>query len=221
MCFPFQVPSSVSFLEPTTRGLSAKFSLDETLNLPHRALRTEALQDFHSTESSSDDSLFIPVPNDLETHNLLSPPLSPLYTEQDITTYFDAPIDFDQLSIHLENLSITPTDLDLSPSSRHLTIPSTPAVSTPSIAMMTPMPVFGERAAPVFNSSRPNELGRYFDQLEALFNRCGVTDKGDKKKYAVAYVDIDTADTWIYIPEYADSNKTYLDLKNVLSKLYR
>jgi len=82
------------------------------------------------------------------------------------------------------------------------------------------MPVFGERAAPVFNSSRPNELGRYFNQLKALFTRCGVTVDANKKKYAVVYVDIDTADTWVYIPEYIDVNKTYLNLKNVLSNLY-
>jgi len=83
------------------------------------------------------------------------------------------------------------------------------------------MPVFGERAAPVFNSSRPNELSRYFDQLEALFARCGVTNDGYKKKYTVVYVDVDTADTWVYIPEYLDATKTYQDFKDVLSNLYR
>jgi len=39
--------------------------------------------------------------------------------------------------------------------------------------------------------------------------------------YVVAYVDVDTADTWVYIPEYIDINKTYLDVKNVLFNLYR
>lgn len=222
MCFPFQGTVERIISGAHREGLVSKIQPRRNLrNLPHRALRTEAVQDFQSTESSSDDSLFISVPEESAAHNQLSPPLSPLYTEQDITTYFDSQIDFDQLSINLEQLSITPTDLNLTPSSNNQTLASSPTVPTPSTTMTTPMPVFGERAAPVFNSTRPNELGRYFDQLETLFARCGVTNDIDKKKYTVAYVDVDTADTWVYIPEYGDATKTYHDFKDVLSNLYR
>ncbi len=62
--------------------------------------------------------------------------------------------------------------------------------------MATPMPVFGERAAPVFNSSKPREIVRYFNQLEDLFNQCAVATDAAKKKYVITYVDVDTAETW-------------------------
>ncbi len=86
--------------------------------------------------------------------------------------------------------------------------------------MTTPMPVFGECATPVFNPSKPNEIVRYFNQLEDLFNRCVVATDAAKKKYVVAYVDVDTADTWEFLPEYRDVTKTYLDLKNCLFEFY-
>ena len=155
VCFPFQGTVERIISGAHREGLVSKIQPRRQLrNLPHRALRTETIQDFQSTESSSDESLFIAVPEESATHNLLSPPLSPLYNEQDITTYFDTLADFDQLSINLESLSITPTDLDRSPSVPVQTIATTSQTpSKPSITMTTPMPVFGERAAPIFNSS--------------------------------------------------------------------
>ncbi len=82
------------------------------------------------------------------------------------------------------------------------------------------MPVFGERAAPIFNQKRPNELGRFFTQLESLFIRSTVVLDAEKKKYASTYVDGDTAETWEALEEYTDAAKTYLEFKAKLLELY-
>jgi hypothetical protein len=61
--------------------------------------------------------------------------------------------------------------------------------------MTEQMPLYSERAAPSFDASKPNQLGRYFRQLETLFTRCGVNDDRQKKNYATSYVDVEIADT--------------------------
>jgi len=145
VCFPFQGTIECIISQAHREGLVSKIQPRRNLrNLLHSALRSAAVEDFQNTESSSDESLFFPVPEQSATHNQLSPPLSPLYNEQDITTYFDSALDFNQLSINLENLSITPTDLDRSPSVPQQTITTTPTLPTPSTTMATPMPVFSE-----------------------------------------------------------------------------
>ena len=47
------------------------------------------------------------------------------------------------------------------------------------------MPIRGERGAPTFDQKQPNDLGRYFEQLETLFARCQVQDDADRKKFAM------------------------------------
>ena len=86
--------------------------------------------------------------------------------------------------------------------------------------MTTPMPVYGERAAPVFNPKNPNEIGRFFTQLESLFIRSSVANEAEKKKYASVYVDGNTAETWEALEEYTDVAKTYLEFKTKLLELY-
>jgi hypothetical protein len=82
------------------------------------------------------------------------------------------------------------------------------------------MPVFGERAAPIFNPRHPNEIGRFFTQLESLFIRSAVVLDAEKKKYASVYVDGNTAETWEALEEYTDITKTYHDFKDKLLQLY-
>ena len=45
------------------------------------------------------------------------------------------------------------------------------------------MPLRGERGSPSFNQKQPNELGRYFEQLERLFTRCMINADDEKKSY--------------------------------------
>ena len=82
------------------------------------------------------------------------------------------------------------------------------------------MPVYRERAAPVFNPKNPNEIGRFFTQLESLFIRGTVMDGAKKKKYASVYVNGNTAETWEVLEEYTDAAKTYLEFKAKLLELY-
>jgi len=82
------------------------------------------------------------------------------------------------------------------------------------------MPVYGERAAPTFSPNRPNEIRRYFAQLERLFARSNITTDAIKKSYVTSYVDADTADIWEALTEFKDVSKTYDDLKDRLLELY-
>src|SRR5438445_13285973 len=82
------------------------------------------------------------------------------------------------------------------------------------------MPVYGECAAPTFSPNRPNEIRRYFTQLEQLFTQSNITANATMKSYVTSYVDADTADTWEALAEFKDATKTYDDLKDRLLKLY-
>ncbi len=207
--------------------MSARISPPELRNLPHRSLRLDTIIDFISSEPTSDDELFVQVPEELAAHNNL-PPLdsSPLFTTQDLPLFATQSIDFEQLSTDLENLSLNPSDFASTHSTPSITsssplIQQTNILSTSlSFTMTTPMPVFGERAAPIFNPKRPNEIGRFFTQLESLFVRSTVALDAEKKKYASTYVDGDTAETWEALEEYTDATKTYIDFKDKLLELY-
>jgi len=82
------------------------------------------------------------------------------------------------------------------------------------------MPIRGERGAPTFDQKQPNDLGRYFEQLETLFARCQVQDDADKKKFAVSFVRSTVADSWEALPEYKDNTKTYVHFKERLFEIY-
>ena len=85
---------------------------------------------------------------------------------------------------------------------------------------MIPMPIRGERAAPIFDKTRPRELIRYFNDLEFLFPRAYISSEAEKKEYAVYYVDFETEQAWKSIPEYANTAKTYQDLKEAILFFY-
>jgi hypothetical protein len=54
------------------------------------------------------------------------------------------------------------------------------------------MPMRNERAAPTFDSSKPRELSRYFEDLEQLMKRATISDQQDMKKQVLRYVDFST-----------------------------
>ncbi|OSX58547.1 hypothetical protein POSPLADRAFT_1060418 [Postia placenta MAD-698-R-SB12] len=87
------------------------------------------------------------------------------------------------------------------------TIPSTTTTSSSSPAPInttnmsqntnTPlMPPRGHATAPSFNLSEVRSLQRYFQDLEALFTRCQITDEAAKKQWAVWYPSIDSYNDW-------------------------
>ena len=82
------------------------------------------------------------------------------------------------------------------------------------------MPLRGERSAPTFNETEPNDLIRYFKQLETLFTRSTIQPDADKKEYATSYVKAEVAESWEAIPEFADAAKTYAQFRDRLKELY-
>ncbi|EED83378.1 predicted protein [Postia placenta Mad-698-R] len=66
------------------------------------------------------------------------------------------------------------------------------------------MPPRGHSTAPSFDPSEVRSLRRYFQDLEALFTRCQITDEAAKKQWAVWYPSIDVADLWETIESFID-----------------
>ncbi|KAF9033596.1 hypothetical protein BJ165DRAFT_1377558, partial [Panaeolus papilionaceus] len=82
------------------------------------------------------------------------------------------------------------------------------------------MPARGARSAPIFNSSKPSELKRYFIDLEYLFKEAKVTNHEEKIGLALRYVDIDVADLWATLPESSASPANYDAFKRAVQELY-
>ncbi|EED82015.1 predicted protein [Postia placenta Mad-698-R] len=82
------------------------------------------------------------------------------------------------------------------------------------------MPPRGHSTAPSFDPSEVRSLRRYFQDLEALFTRCQITDEAAKKQWAVRYPSIDVADLWETIESFIDVTKSYNDWKADVRALY-
>ena len=75
------------------------------------------------------------------------------------------------------------------------------------------MPARGERAAPTFDTSKPRELIRFFEELEYLFDRASLENDSEKKKHVLRYVDFDVEQIWKTFPEFSDPTKNYAAFK--------
>ena len=78
------------------------------------------------------------------------------------------------------------------------------------------MPACGERAALTFDTSKPRELIRFFEELEYLFTCVSLEDESEKKKHVLRYVEFDVEQIWKTFPEYSDPTKTYTAFKNAI-----
>ncbi|OSD04852.1 hypothetical protein PYCCODRAFT_1363312, partial [Trametes coccinea BRFM310] len=74
--------------------------------------------------------------------------------------------------------------------------------------------------APYFDPNNPRTLRRFFQDLEALFERSGVESDAQKKQWVLRYFSIDVADLCENLPECADETKTYDDFKRAIIALY-
>src|SRR5277367_1055159 len=81
------------------------------------------------------------------------------------------------------------------------------------------MPMRNERLAPKFDTSRPRELPRFFEDFEELIFRAQITDEAEKKKFIVRYTDFDTKQQWKAIPEFRDSS-SYTEFKAAILSYY-
>lgn len=82
------------------------------------------------------------------------------------------------------------------------------------------MPARGERAAPKFDQTKPEELSRFFDDLECLFKRAEITSEIEKKQYVLRYVEVGIERIWKAIPEYKNAESTYQAFKDAVLKYY-
>ena len=80
------------------------------------------------------------------------------------------------------------------------------------------MPFRGHTSAPKYEGNNPRKLSRYFEELDFLFDACSITDNGQKKQFAIRYVDIDTEDGWKQLDEFTTG--TYQQFKDAVLKLY-
>jgi hypothetical protein len=148
---------------------------------------------YESTESSSD-----PLPEPSSESSTLP---SSLPTTSTLTS----------------SLPSTPTSLTTTTPSLIISLPIMAGV--PAVPALPSMPARGHSTAPTFTPDQPRVLRRYFDELEMLLSKCGITDDQEKKKYSRIYVDIDTLDLWESLPEH-NAMRSFADFVKAVFKLY-
>jgi hypothetical protein len=82
------------------------------------------------------------------------------------------------------------------------------------------MPTRRERTAPSFDDNRPEELDRYFADLDLLFLRHQVSDDSEKKRAAVNYPAIAVERLWKSALSFADTTSSYADFKAEVIQMY-
>ena len=84
--------------------------------------------------------------------------------------------------------------------------------------MATPftMPMRNECMAPTFDSTKPWELSRYFEDLELFMWYVKIATEEEKKKQVLWYVDFNTKQIWKTFPEFINNNKTHNKLKDAI-----
>jgi len=82
------------------------------------------------------------------------------------------------------------------------------------------LPGRNERSAPSFNESQPQELDRYFSDLQVLLNRYNIIDDEDRKKAAIRYLKIQAENLWKTTEAWSDPTKTFTEFKAEVFRLY-
>jgi hypothetical protein len=77
----------------------------------------------------------------------------------------------------------------------------------------------GHLTAPKFDPTQPRELRRYFDELDMLFTACSITDSDQMKRHACRYLNIDSAELWESVPEFA-TGISFNTFRTAIHKLY-
>ena len=78
------------------------------------------------------------------------------------------------------------------------------------------MPMHNEHVAPTFNSAKPRDLSRYFEDLELLMRCTKIATEEEKKKQVLQYVNFNTKQIWKTFPEFINNNKTYNEFKDAI-----
>ncbi|KDR76732.1 hypothetical protein GALMADRAFT_34165, partial [Galerina marginata CBS 339.88] len=89
-----------------------------------------------------------------------------------------------------------------------------------SATIPTFLPFRGEDFAPSFDVSHPQDLLRYFSDLERLFDHFHINRDHDKKRLATFYVDYSISETWEALPSFFNVDATYVELQEELFDYY-
>lgn len=101
------------------------------------------------------------------------------------------------------------------PSSR-----SPPSMSSTLLAPPPPLPLPGSAKAPSFDSTQPQTLRRFFDDLEFVYERSQVVD-ADRKRYVGRYIPYDVEELWTSLPEWSPtSTASFTELRAAVGALY-
>ena len=82
------------------------------------------------------------------------------------------------------------------------------------------MPIHGERTCPNFSPAEPRGVLRYFEDLEQLFDRYGITSEEERKTYAVRYPPTATERAWRCLPQFEDQAVKYADFRAAVLTFY-
>ncbi|KAJ7051600.1 hypothetical protein C8F01DRAFT_999170 [Mycena amicta] len=82
------------------------------------------------------------------------------------------------------------------------------------------MPARGANTAPKFDSSKPEELRRFFADVEYLLELAKITDVTEKKKACSRYLSVQDQELLEGLIEFSDVNKTYDEFKKAALALY-
>ena len=82
------------------------------------------------------------------------------------------------------------------------------------------LPARSERLAPSFDDNQPEELERYFADLETLLDHHTVNADQEKKQAVLKYLKIWTENLWKMMEAWTDPMKTYEEFKAEVFKLY-
>jgi hypothetical protein len=72
----------------------------------------------------------------------------------------------------------------------------------------------------MFNKSHPQDLARYFSDLQVLLDQNGIVDDQDCKLAALKYHQVKVENLWKTTRAWQDPNSTYEEFKTEVFKLY-
>jgi hypothetical protein len=179
-----------------------------------KSLYAEFIATFHNPLFNIDTNQFEDAPSNQATHNTLSLLHLPLFSPSEFASPSNS-VFKNETSQLFVTLPLTPTQASFTQSQQLL---SDPTQNLPIATMVTTytMPMHNECAAPTFDSSKPRELSRYFEDLEQLIKHASISNQQAMKKQVLHYVDYSTEQIWKTFLEFLDDNKTYQNFKDAI-----
>ena len=178
-------------------------------------LHAEIITSFNNPLFDPDHSILEEVPSDQAHHNIYSPLHSPLFTPSELPSPSSTVTETEHSQL-FATPPLNPTQNSQLPNPYPILSIPQPISTTVTMATSYTMPMRNEHAALTFNSSKPTELSRYFEDLEQLMRQATIASEKKKKQQVLCYVDFNTEQIWKTFPKFIDNNKTYNDFKDAI-----